>query len=103
MSRTPPEQPSDEADKKQLEMARQEGEAYHRSLLYMAQEVADSGGQHPPIGSGKLDRHQRARTSGRSEPSGTPPVFGSSAHVHPTLQTGGETLVVAARGCLVAA
>jgi hypothetical protein len=45
MSRTPPEQPSDEADKKQLEMAHQEGEAYHRSLLYMAQEVADSGGQ----------------------------------------------------------
>ena len=45
MSRTPPEQPSDEADKKQLDMARQEGQAYHRSLLYMAQEVADSGAQ----------------------------------------------------------
>jgi hypothetical protein len=42
---TPPEQPSDEADRKQLEMARAEGDAYHRSLLYMAQEVADSGGQ----------------------------------------------------------
>jgi uncharacterized protein involved in high-affinity Fe2+ transport len=38
-------QPSDEADAKQLDMARQEGEAYHRSLLYMANEVADAGGQ----------------------------------------------------------
>lgn len=45
MNRRPPEKPSDEADRKQLEMARQEGDAYHRSLLYMAQEVADSGGQ----------------------------------------------------------
>jgi uncharacterized protein involved in high-affinity Fe2+ transport len=43
--RTPPEQPSDEADRKQLEMARAEGDACHRSLLYMAQQVADSGGQ----------------------------------------------------------
>ena len=42
---TPPEQPSDEADRKQLEMARAEGDAYYRSLLYMAQQVADSGGQ----------------------------------------------------------
>ncbi|MFO1072773.1 MAG: iron transporter [Geminicoccaceae bacterium] len=36
--------PSDEADRQQLEMARQEGEAYHHSLLYMAEEVADVGG-----------------------------------------------------------
>lgn len=40
---TPTRQPSDEADKKQLEMARAEGDAYHRSLLYMANEVADTG------------------------------------------------------------
>ncbi|MBY0226009.1 MAG: iron transporter [Hyphomicrobium sp.] len=45
MSRNPSGQPSDEADKKQLEMAKEEGEAYHRSLLYMANEVADTGGQ----------------------------------------------------------
>lgn len=38
-------QPSDEADAKQLEMARQEGDAYHRSLLYMAHDVADAGGE----------------------------------------------------------
>jgi hypothetical protein len=43
--RTPPEKPSDEADQKQLDMARKEGDAYHQSLLNMAQEVADSGGQ----------------------------------------------------------
>jgi hypothetical protein len=41
----PPEKPSDEADRQQLEMARQEGEAYRRSLLYMVNEVADTGGQ----------------------------------------------------------
>jgi len=38
-------QPSDEADRKQLQMARQEGDAYHRSLLYMAHDVADAGGE----------------------------------------------------------
>ena len=42
---TPPQKPSDEADKRQLEMARDEGDAYHQSLLYMANEVADTGGQ----------------------------------------------------------
>ncbi|MGO4449769.1 iron transporter [Phyllobacterium sp. TAF24] len=42
---TPSERPSDEADVKQIQMAKKEGEAYHRSLQYMAKEVADSGGQ----------------------------------------------------------
>jgi uncharacterized protein involved in high-affinity Fe2+ transport len=40
----PVERPSDEADRHQLTLASQEGEAYHRSLLYMAHEVAHSGG-----------------------------------------------------------
>ena len=39
----PVERPSDEADRHQLALASQEGEAYHRSLLYMAHEVAHSG------------------------------------------------------------
>jgi uncharacterized protein involved in high-affinity Fe2+ transport len=39
----PPEQPSDEANAHQLDLARREGDAYHASLLYMAGEVADSG------------------------------------------------------------
>lgn len=41
----PSRQPSDEADAKQLKMARQEGDAYHQSLLYMAHDVADAGGE----------------------------------------------------------
>src|SRR3954464_497337 len=41
----PTRQPSDEADRKQLEMARQAEEAYQRSLLHMAHEVADAGGE----------------------------------------------------------
>src|SRR3954451_4460753 len=41
----PPETPSDEADRQQLEMARQEGEAYQRALLYMVHQVAHSGDQ----------------------------------------------------------
>src|SRR5215216_5152043 len=41
----PSRQPSDEANAKQFDMARQEGDAYHRSLLYMANEVADAGGE----------------------------------------------------------
>jgi uncharacterized protein involved in high-affinity Fe2+ transport len=41
---TPPERPSEEADKHQLELAKKEGGAYHASLKYMAEEVADSGG-----------------------------------------------------------
>lgn len=39
----PPRKPSDEADKKQLEMAKAEGEAYQKSLKYMVEEVADTG------------------------------------------------------------
>lgn len=35
--------PSDEADKQQLKMARDEGAAYQRSLDYMVEEVADTG------------------------------------------------------------
>ena len=35
--------PSDEADKPQLEMAREEGDAYQRSLDYMVEEVAHTG------------------------------------------------------------
>lgn len=40
----PARKPSDEADEKQLRMARQEGDAYHRSLQYMAGQKADAGG-----------------------------------------------------------
>ncbi len=43
-SRKPPEKPSDEADRHQIAMAKKEGAAYHASLKYMAEEVADSGG-----------------------------------------------------------
>lgn len=39
----PPEIPSDEADRAQLDMARAEGGAYQRSLAYMANAVADAG------------------------------------------------------------
>jgi hypothetical protein len=39
------ERPSDETNRKQLDMARQEGKACFRSLLYMAHEVAHSGDQ----------------------------------------------------------
>ncbi|MBP1849668.1 iron transporter [Rhizobium halophytocola] len=42
--RKPPEKPSDEADRHQIAMAKKEGAAYHASLKYMAEEVADSGG-----------------------------------------------------------
>ncbi len=35
--------PSDEADKHQLEMARDEGDAYQRSLDYMVEQVAHTG------------------------------------------------------------
>mgnify|MGYP001040071024 CR=1 FL=1 len=41
--RKPPETPSDEADRKQLEMAKAEGAAYHKSLHYMIEEVVDAG------------------------------------------------------------
>ncbi|WJH38630.1 hypothetical protein N7E02_04340 (plasmid) [Aliirhizobium terrae] len=43
-ARKPPEKPSDEADRHQIAMAKKEGAAYHASLKYMAEEVADSGG-----------------------------------------------------------
>ncbi len=43
MTRTPPERLSDEADTRQLDMARKEGDAYRHSLDYMANDVADSG------------------------------------------------------------
>lgn len=43
--RNPPAKPSDEADRKQLELARQEGGKYLASLEYMANEVADNGGK----------------------------------------------------------
>jgi uncharacterized protein involved in high-affinity Fe2+ transport len=42
-ARKVPEKPSDEADRKQIAMAKKEGAAYHASLKYMAEEVADSG------------------------------------------------------------
>lgn len=36
-------EPSDEVDERQLELAREEGERYQRSVEYMATEVAESG------------------------------------------------------------
>ncbi|HEU4698714.1 MAG TPA: iron transporter [Gemmatimonadales bacterium] len=39
-----PERASDEADKRQLQMAREEGEAYQQALHYMVHQVADTGG-----------------------------------------------------------
>lgn len=39
----PPAKPSDEADRNQLKLAKEEGSAYFRSLQYMANEVADNG------------------------------------------------------------
>lgn len=44
MTRVPPEKPSDEADRHQIAMAKREAAAYHASLKYMAEEVADAGG-----------------------------------------------------------
>ncbi|MCB8837227.1 iron transporter [Aurantimonas sp. VKM B-3413] len=43
--RNPPATPSDEADRKQLRLAKEEGAKYLASLEYMANEVADNGGQ----------------------------------------------------------
>ena len=37
-------EPSDEADERQLELAREEGDAYGRALQYMMEEVAETGG-----------------------------------------------------------
>lgn len=39
----PPAKPSDEADEKQLKMAQAEGDAYQKSLEYMANQVAHTG------------------------------------------------------------
>ena len=41
----PPSRPSGEADEKQLEQAKAEGQAYIKSLDYMVNEVADTGGK----------------------------------------------------------
>lgn len=43
----PPMETSDEATREQLEMARQQGEAYVKALNHMAQEEADDGGEQP--------------------------------------------------------
>lgn len=43
-ARTPSAKPSDEADRHQISLAKKEGAAYHASLKYMAEEVADNGG-----------------------------------------------------------
>ena len=40
----PPHEPSDEADQNQLDQAKAEGNAYQKSLEYMVNEVADTGG-----------------------------------------------------------
>lgn len=37
--------PSEEVDKRQLELAKQAGQAYYEALQYMANEVADTGGE----------------------------------------------------------
>jgi len=39
----PPARPSEEADRLQLSLAREEGNAYFKSLKHMAEEVADNG------------------------------------------------------------
>lgn len=36
-------EPSDEVDEQQLELAREQGEAYQRALMYMIEEVAQTG------------------------------------------------------------
>jgi hypothetical protein len=43
-ARTPPDQPSEEAESPQIRMARDEGKAYQASLAYMANKVAVGGG-----------------------------------------------------------
>jgi uncharacterized protein involved in high-affinity Fe2+ transport len=42
---TPPAAPSDEADPKGLEIARQEGDVYGRAVRHMTEEVADHGAE----------------------------------------------------------
>lgn len=43
-SRKPPREVSDEADENQLAMTKAEGDAYQKSLAYMVEDVADTGG-----------------------------------------------------------
>lgn len=43
MEHTPGQVQTDEADKRQLELAREEGRLYQRALDYMVEEVADNG------------------------------------------------------------
>ncbi len=50
MNTTPQErlmQVSDEANQKQLDLARQQGQAYLKALNHMAHDVADTGGEKP--------------------------------------------------------
>lgn len=44
---TPPMEESNEAEPKQLDLARKQGEAYKKALEHMANEEADSGGMKP--------------------------------------------------------
>ncbi len=44
-AKKPTSRPSDEADETQLQQAKAEGQAYVKSLDYMANEVADTGGK----------------------------------------------------------
>ena len=43
----PPMQPSDEASKEELRLAREQGEAYRKALVYMVQEEAGDGAEQP--------------------------------------------------------
>lgn len=43
-ARTPPDKPSEEAERPQIRMARDEGKAYQASLAYMVRKVAAGGG-----------------------------------------------------------
>lgn len=43
-TKQPPDVPSEEADRMQLELAKEEGRAYSKSLEYMANKVAENGG-----------------------------------------------------------
>ena len=42
-ARTPPDAPSDEADKRGLKIAREEGDVYGRAVRHMTEDVADHG------------------------------------------------------------
>src|SRR5690606_16388393 len=47
MSTKPPMKISEEADQKQLDMAKEQGNVYIQALRHMANEVADDGGEKP--------------------------------------------------------